>query len=40
VRKRDEARLEREILLAVGASPNVALYTNETGSGYVGRRAA
>lgn len=35
-RKRDEAILERRVLLAVGNEPDVALYTNPVGRGYYG----
>jgi len=33
---RDEARLERLVLLAIGQDPNVSLYKNEVGGGFYG----
>lgn len=36
MRRRPEARLEADILLALGQDPHVALYRNEIGQGYYG----
>lgn len=36
MRRRPEARLERDILLELGKDPTVALYRNEVGQGYYG----
>ena len=35
-RRRPEARLEAEVLLALGRDPAVAVYKNEVGAGYYG----
>jgi len=36
MRRRPEARLERDVLLEFGADPTLALYRNEVGQGYYG----
>lgn len=36
MRRREEARFEREVLAHVGGRPDVALFKNEVGQGYYG----